>query len=176
MRKIYVIGTLHNMMPRHKKELIGILERMNPDQVLVEIAWSDLKAGKLAKYPKEMAVAYMWAVRKHKKAGGFDSKINIIKKSVTQRKAKEIEKKMFRRVRKLGWKELNKARHEHILDDLYDLLVDTRKHTMREREMLKNIRRLAGKEGRILIVTGAGHLPFFEKNLKGAVFPFRRKP
>ena len=39
--------------------------------------------------------------------------------------------------------------------------------------MLDNIKKLAIKEGKILIVTGAYHLDFFEQSLKEATFPYR---
>ena len=44
MRKIYIIGTIHNFIPEN--DLIQILERYSPDQVLVEITASDLKKKK----------------------------------------------------------------------------------------------------------------------------------
>ena len=68
MRKIIIIGTIHNMLPKHKKEIESILNKINPDQVLVEIDREiNLKSSQIKKYPKEMIFAYNWAIKNNKK-------------------------------------------------------------------------------------------------------------
>ena len=52
-------------------------------------------------------------------------------------------------------------------------LIDLDKEIKRESEMLRNIRNVIVKKGIVLILTGCGHLDFFEKNIKDAIFPFR---
>ena len=49
--------------------------------------------------------------------------------------------------------------------------VDINKLNKRQSEMLDNINKSMIGEGNILIITGCGHLEFFRKNLKSALFP-----
>src|SRR3989304_7600813 len=114
MRKIYIIGTVHNMMPKYEEELRSILEGINPDQILVEIVEEDLKSRKLGKYPKEMVFAYKWGIRHERKVDGFDSAVEIVKKSITRKKLKEVEKEAFRIIDRYGWKEMNKSKYDYI--------------------------------------------------------------
>lgn len=172
MRKFYLVGTVHNMFPKHKKEFAQILKRINPDQILVEIDKKDLKSSKIKKYPKEMVYAYKWAIKRKKKTDGFDYDINIIisnKKDLI--KAEKKEKKLIDRV---GWKELNKKKYSSVIDNIVNKIINKRKALNRRKLMLKNIKNRAIDNGKILILTGTGHLSFFERHIKGAIFPFRR--
>ena len=69
---------------------------------------------------------------------------------------------------------MNKAENLKKLDtDSAKNLVDSKKEEKREFEMLKNIKNSMIDNGKILIITGCGHLDFFEKHIINAVFPFR---
>jgi len=176
MRTVYIIGTIHNMLPTYTEELKLILENINPDQVLVEIVSQDLKSKNVRKYPKEMIYASRWGIKHNKIVNGFDSPIKIERKAVTKKELKEVEKDMFKVLGKYGWKELNKPNYDHIeeLDILADKIIDDTKHKLRQKKMLENIRKMMIKNGKVLILTGSYHLNFFEKNLKGALFPLRK--
>jgi hypothetical protein len=51
--------------------------------------------------------------------------------------------------------------------------IDWKKWKEREIEMLKNVKKRISLRGKTIIVTGCGHLSFFEKHIKNATFPFR---
>lgn len=172
MKKVYIIGTVHNMFPKHKRELTSILKRINPDQVLVEIDKKDLKSSKIKKYPKEMIYAYKWAIKRKKKADGFDYDINII---ISNKKVLiEIEKKITMLIDKIGWKSLNKKKYSLTIEKIVNNMLNKRKALNRRRLMLKNIKSREISNGKVLILTGVGHLSFFERHIKGAIFPLRR--
>lgn len=177
MRKIYIIGTLHNMLPKYKEELKSLLEDINPDQVLVEIVDKDLKTKKIRKYPKEMRFAYRWGMKHDKKTNGFDTPIDVVKKSVTKKELKKAEEEALSIIDKYGltWKDFNKPKYEHIkeIDILENQIIDRPKDKLRQRQMLENIQKMIIEDGTVLILTGAGHLSFFEQNIKEAIFPLR---
>ena len=177
MRKIYIIGTLHNMLPKHQEELESLLEELNPVQILVEIVRKDLETKNIRKYPKEMMFAYKWGIKHGKKTDGFDVPLDVVKKSITKRELKRVEKEAISVIDKYGltWKDFNKSKYEHIkeIDRLENKIIDRPKDKLRQRKMLENIHKMMIEDGSILILTGAGHLSFFERNLKGAIFPLR---
>ena len=177
MRKIYIIGTLHNMLPKHQEELESLLEELNPAQVLVEIVRKDLETKNTRKYPKEMRFAYKWGIKHGKKTDGFDAPLDVVKKSITKRELKRVEKEAISVIDKYGltWKDFNKSKYEHIkeVDRLENKIIDRPKDKLRQRKMLENIYKMMIEDGSILILTGAGHLSFFERNFKGAIFPLR---
>ena len=183
MRKIYIIGTIHNFIPEN--DLIQILERYSPDQVLVEITASDLKKKNFKNYSKEFKDAYRWCKKNKVKVNGFDywQKGWLQSKDMSKSEKIEyikIEKKLVKIVKRYGWKKFNKKKYEKLLDkyigkakksipyikEAYEIL------PIRQKKMLANVKKRMLKKGTIIILTGAGHLDFFEKNLK-AEFPYR---
>lgn len=173
MRKIYVIGTLHNMMPKHEKELTQILDKINPDQILVEIVRKNLKSPKIRAYPKEMQFAYRWGTKHNKKVDGFDASIYVDKKDTTKKEREKFLKEFMKIINKYDWQQWNKKKYDKISYDNLRKLIDFRKHRSRQNKMLQNIRKMMIKDGIILILTGAGHLSFFERHLEKAIFPLR---
>ncbi len=176
MKKVFVIGTVHSMMPKYKKELASILEEITPDQILVEIVDKDLKNKNTKKYPEEMVFAYKWGIKHKKRVDGFDAPISMIKKSVPKKRLKEMDKEVFKIIDRHNWKEWNKKKYDKDkeFEKFMDEVLDKDKHKLRQRKMLDKIRKMMIKEGKILILTGSYHLRFVEKNLKGAVFPLRK--
>jgi len=76
-------------------------------------------------------------------------------------------------MKNLTWKDMNKKNNLMLLDvSSEEKLIDKKKEIKREQEMLKNIKKKLGT-GNTLIITGCGHLNFFERNLKNAIFPLR---
>ena len=174
--KTYVIGTVHNMIPKYKEELKSIFENINPDQMLVEIVQKDLFGNNFKKYPKEMVYAYRWGIKNKKIVNGFDVPITIIKKGISKKRLKELEKEAFRILSRHNWKEWNKTKYDKNkeFDKLMKRVLDFKKHRIRQNKMLTNIQKMMIKDGKILILTGAAHLRFFKRNLKKAIFPFRK--
>lgn len=173
-RELIIVGTLHaGLTPNH--ELRGVLERFIPDQLLVEITKSDLRKKNFSKYPPEMVHAYRWA-RKHKrKVDGMDSSINEVRPYVSKKQLKRADSEALKLLKRhrWDWKDANKRKVQDFLDHFYKGMFDQRLVKKRNKEMVANIRKSTIKHGTIIILTGAGHLKYFEKYLRNALFPFR---
>jgi len=176
MGEIYIIGTEHDMLPRRKNEFQSLLKTLNPDQILVEIVQKDLKSGKTGKYPKEMVFAAKWGNKNKKVVMGFDAPIEIARKDNTKQRYIDVLNKVRKLVKGLSWEDINRKSYPHKTEvsRLIMELIDKKKHDAREKQMLKNVRKMTLKDGKILILTGAMHLDFFEKHIKGAIFPLRK--
>src|SRR3990167_10061942 len=155
MMKITIIGTLHKGLTSNK-ELRGILEKIKPNQILLEIQQADIDNNNLEDYSDEMIFAYKWAKNKNIHVNGFDSKINTLSKIMTKEDEKEIIKKQKEIVkeRNFSWKELNKEKNLGILEEIENKLINKDKWTQRENEMLANIKKVINSEGIIIILTG----------------------
>lgn len=174
MKKLIIIGTLHGGLTP-SEELIAEIERHRPDRVLVEIAKDDIKNVTLAKYPPEMIAAYEWARAKGIDVHGYDTGLSTFRDGAGEAENNALIKKQDERLGSLTWKDLNRKEHDTLLNvDELDKVVDHNKEAEREQAMLVNINRLILAEGTTVIITGTGHLPLFEKNLKEALFPLRK--
>jgi hypothetical protein len=175
MPKIIIVGTLHGGITPNN-ELKEVLEELNPDQLLVEMKNKGLIDNKTEEYPSEMIFVYNWAKENNIKVFGFDSDIDTFREGVTQEDNQAIIEKQDRAMGNLSWKDFNIEENNKLLDvEGIENLINPEKEKMREMEMLKNIQNNIIKNGTVVIITGAGHLNFFEKNIKDAVFPFRGK-
>lgn len=174
-RKIIVIGTLHAGITPND-ELKEVIESFEPDQLLVEIANDDIVKNDVNAYPPEMICALEWAKSNAVKVAGFDSKTSIFLEGTLpddNQAMLEKQKEVIKNV-SLSWKDFNASGNEKLLDVVgSDELIDQNKEKAREYEMLKNIESNIIERGTIVIVTGVGHLDFFERNIKDAIFPFR---
>lgn len=172
-KKIIVIGTLHaGITPNN--ELKEVIERLKPDQLLIEIANDDIAENNLSSYPPEMIFALEWAKINNIKVVGFDSKINVFREGVMPKDNQAMIEKQKKIIKKISWKDFNKIENEKLLDvDGLDELIDHDKERARENEMLKNIEANIIERGTIVLITGTAHLNFFERNIKDAIFPFR---
>ena len=173
MRKIIIIGTLHAGLT-DEIELKHLLEKYNPDQVFVEIAQEDIDKGKINSYPPEMISIYGWAIEQDIVVNGFDSKINTLRERLTNKDNQAVIEEQKKIMKNFNWKDMNKEKNNGLLHiPSLDLLVDKEKEAKRELEMLAKINSVMVSQGTVLIVTGCGHLNFFEKMLPDAIFPLR---
>jgi len=184
MRKTFIIGVIHNFVP--KKDLTELLEKYNPDQIMVEVTASDLKNKNFKNYGKEFKDAYKWCKKNKRKVTGFDywkkgwPQSEDMSKS-EEKEYKKIEKILVKIFKKYGWKKFNKKKYEKLLDKYVDKAKESVPYIkeiyeilpIRQKKMLLNVKKRALKKGTILILTGVGHLDFFQKHLK-AEFPFRK--
>lgn len=107
---------------------------------------------------------------------GFDSGVDTFREGVTREDNQAIIEKQDRAMENLSWKDFNIEENNKLLDvEGIEKLIDPEKEKMREMEMLKNIQNNIIENGTVVIITGAGHLNFFEENIKDAIFPFRKK-
>ena len=121
-----------------------------------------------------MIFAYNWAKKNKIKLNGFDSRLNSFKRGKNKGDNNKLIEEQQRLMKDFNWKDMNKAKNLKILNiDFKKRIIDPEKEAKRESEMLKNIKKVMIKEGLILIITGCGHLDFFEKKIKTAIFPFR---
>jgi len=173
MRKIIIIGTLHSGSTP-EDELEKVLQEYDADQIFVEISEEDIGNRELKDYPKEMVFAFNWAEKKGVKVNGYDPKTDIFRKGMTELDNKKVIEEQEGLMEEFNWKDMNKVVNLRKLDtEAGKNLVDPDKAEEREFEMLGNIEREMIHKGVILILTGCGHLDFFEKHIKGAIFPFR---
>ncbi|MDO8513036.1 MAG: hypothetical protein Q7S37_00845 [bacterium] len=171
MTKIIIVGTLHAGITPNS-ELEEVIESYKPDQILVEIKNEDIIKDNVDSYPPEMIFAYQWAKKNGIKVAGFDSDIDVFKEGITDadnQRLIEQQKKLI----KTSWKEFNKKENEKLLDIEGIDIVDHQKERERELDMLRNINKIIINSGVVLIITGCGHLNFFEDNIDRAIFPFR---
>ena len=173
MRKIVIIGVLHaGLTP--ESELEEVLEKYGPDQLLIEIVEKDIIERKLDSYPPEMVFAYTWAKKKKVKVSGFDSKTRILKAGMTEEDNQKVVDDQKMLMKNYSWRDMNQMEYLRKLNTHSARnLIDPKKEEKRELEMVRNINTLMIKEGKILVITGCGHLIFFEKHIPSALFPFR---
>jgi len=178
MQKVYVIGTIHGgYVPQD--ELREELAKLKPTQLLLELPDKSLKEIKRSDDIRdEMMCAYEWATKNKVPVYCFDTNRNTFRKGIT------INSPVFKKLidyqlmmlksNKISWKDFNKKKNDSFLDHpLEDKVSDPVKLAKRDKEMLENIQKHMVSDGNIVILTGAGHLPFFEKELSEAIFPFR---
>jgi pheromone shutdown protein TraB len=179
MKNMYVVGTLHQgCVP--EEELVDVLESFKPDQLFLELPDEPLedivKSGDIR---DEMIYAYQWAKKNNILVHCFDSEINTFRDGITvdspEFKKLLVEQTEILKNSKITWKQHNKKQYDSLLDHpLIAVISDPAKELQREKDMLQKIRKHSIQEGVILILTGAGHLSFFESELPEATFPFRR--
>lgn len=173
MRKIYFIGTLHGGCTP-ENELEEILSNLAPDQLMVEIQQKDIEGKNFNSYPDEMIFAYTWAKNKDIPVYGMDTAVSDITKGKTEEDNQRVMDMQIKIIHQHDWKDFNKEEYGKLLDipELLEL-VDKKGANLREREILVNILKNAISKGIIVVLTGAGHLTFFEKELPEAIFPLR---
>lgn len=173
MRKIIIIGTLHvGLTP--KNELQELLDRFKPDQLLVELSNDDIINDKIGLYSDEMLFAYDWAKDNDVLVNGFDANISVLSAAKNEEDNNEVIEEQKKIIEKYSWKDFNKTSYLKLLNTEKEArLIDRKKWDLREEKMLENILENIIPEGMVLIVTGSGHIPFFEKNIKDAIFPLK---
>ncbi len=180
MRKIFIVGTIHGQYTPDA-ELREVLEDLKPDQVLVELSeapTTEMKDRLI--YATEMVFAYNWAKDKGLTVGTFDvdDQHSYFKegKGPNDPEYKKLMEKQQAIIKEHSWREFNHEALNELLDDpLIPILFDIKSDEKREDQMLENLTRLMFKEGRIVIVTGAGHLKFFESKIPDVKIPLRDK-
>lgn len=179
MKEVLVIGTIHlNWTP--KDELEEALRNLRPDKLHVELSPEELNKPREDSIRDEMFVAYDWAARNNIPVSVFDIDEDILKDGVTGKEsefmAHELKEKEL--LKNYTWKDLNSAKpwQEPVIAALEKEIVkkyfNKEKSELREHKMLKNVKD-GLIEGRNVIVTGAGHLNFFEREIPSAELPFR---
>jgi len=168
---LYFIGTLHAGITSNN-ELGLLIEEISPDQILVEIAQEDLEKNNLDGYPPEMIFAYDFAKNNNILVNGFDLKINVLKAGVTEEDSQRLILLQKKIVGDRSWKDFNRSEDEKELNKV-DNITDWNKWRNREIELGKNIRKIILKGKKVLVITGCGHLDFFEQLFEKATFPLR---
>lgn len=171
MRKIYIIGTLHGGCTP-ENELEEILTNLKPDQLMVEIQQKDIDGKNFNDYPNEMVFGYKWAKDQNIPVYGIDTDISDIAEGKTDEDNQKVMDMQIKIINQHNWKDFNKKGYVKLLDVPGELeLVDKEKADLREREMLENILENVISKGTVVVLTGAGHLAFFGKELPEAIFP-----
>ncbi len=182
MQRVVIIGTLHlGLTPLN--ELKSTLETLKPNQVLVELPQNIEDKIKTESSSNEMVFAANWAQINNIPVGCFDvDEGNTLKDGISENNEDYLDlvKQQVSEIKAFSWKELNndrlwrEGRLGKIERKLYTDCVDNKKDEAREERMLENIKRLMLPNGTIVILTGIGHLNFFEKNLPDSEILFRK--
>ena len=172
-KTVIIIGTLHLNSTPHR-ELEEALKSLKPTQLLVEITQKDLRTGSIASFPDEMVFAAQWAQKDNIPVAGFDSLIRVKKEGVRKEDERRVIEKEANLLQRYSWKDMNRERTYKKLESVGKLIIDQQKWDLREKEMLKNITSVIAPTGTVVVLTGVGHLSFFEKVFPDALFPFRK--
>ena len=172
MKKIYFIGTLHGRTP--KNDLESMLNKLNPDQLILEIQQTDIENKNLNSYPDEMVFGHNWAEKNNVSIYGMDTAFSEIADDKDEEDNQKVIALQDKIITNHDWKDFNKEEYLKLLEIPEEKeLIDEEKSNLREQEMLKNMLSNAILKGTIVVLTGAGHLAFFEKELPEAIFPLR---
>ncbi|OGD32486.1 hypothetical protein A3C91_02545 [Candidatus Azambacteria bacterium RIFCSPHIGHO2_02_FULL_52_12] len=168
---LIVIGTLHaGLTPEH--ELLKLLEKYSPTQLLVEIGDNKLGTEKMASsYPPEMLFAYQWAKNKGINVRGFDSGIDTLKEGLTEKDNQRAIEESKAAMKGMTWKDLNKEANQKVFEPIDAWLIDPEKEKARTEEMLANLERVIARGGTVVVVTGCGHLNDIRERFPTALFP-----
>lgn len=180
MNRTIIVGTLHLGLTR-KNDLLKLLEEIRPDQLLVELPEEKSARERAARFSDEMNFAAMWAGTKGIPVAYFDTEESVLKDGISDEDATyhELVRRQVEEIKAFSWQELNKkepwreGRLASAQQAFWRECIDPHKWEHREEEMLKNIQRLKQAHGTVLILTGSGHLDFFERELPEAELPFR---
>ncbi len=111
-----------------------------------------------------MRFALQWAEKRGLVVVGFDSPIDTKKEGKTKEDEQQVIARQVAVLKEVDdWKLFNKKEYLRRITD-HDLL-DPQKYLSRNKEMLCNIEQQLPEEGIVVIITGAGHLDFFEGHL-----------
>lgn len=170
MLQLNIIGTLHaDITP--DDELIAQIEKLQPDALIVEITQEAIDKNELDSFPSEMQAAYMWAKDNNIPVFGMDVDIDITKPGISE-DSPEVQAhiaKAKKLIEQHSWQDFNKPEINKLLRD--DDFINQEKFLERDRIMADNIRKNA--KGKTVIITGCGHLEFFENEFPQAKFPLR---
>jgi pheromone shutdown protein TraB len=180
MNRIIIIGTFHlGLTP--KNDLLKILEDIKPDQLLVEFPQEESARVHASQHSDEMDFAVTWAATKTIPVDYFDADVSILRNGISEENPEyqQLVNEQVEEIKAFSWQTLNKkepwqeGRLASIERTLFRKFFDPQKWTDREEQMLENIKKIKSTQGTVLILTGAGHLDFFERELSEAEFPFR---
>jgi hypothetical protein len=174
MRNIFLLGTVPCMMPEKAFELNLLLKVMNPDQIFVEVTDNDLMNTE-GYMNDEMLFIVEWAKQNGKKIVGhcFATDCTLL---LEENRKKTLTEEFSHLIAGNNWKAFNKIDTE-VYNRFYNLcamMIDMKKVEDKQMKMLGIIENKMVNHGKILVVTEALNLKFFEENLKNAVIPLRR--
>ena len=176
-QKLYIIGTLHGEYT-NKVELKEVLERISPDQLLVELPPRSVDALKEeGEWRDEMLYANEWATQKGIPVVFIDVEAdNPFRDGYTPEtpEYKELLARLEQKISQYTWKEFNRAEtNAHLNDPMEEVLFDKTCEVEREQKMTENIRQAMQSDGVVLLLTGTAHLDRFEKEFPNASLPLR---
>lgn len=170
MRKIYIVGTSHQKITtEYKRELNYLFSKINPDQIFVEKLKIELSQKKFRDDRPEMKIAYDWSLKNNKLVNAYDYKQSIIRRGVENSEIDRANVQLTKITNSIGWKELNEFNNIEIIKNILVPLLDENKYKNREDHMLRNINKTILSNGRILILCGTLHVPFFKSKFKEVI-------
>jgi len=171
-KQILVYGTVHNMIPT--KELNAILDKNQPDLILVDEYQDNIKMNRLNQSPQEVKDAIAWANANYVNIFGFGLRRTVVKKPLPSKKQlAEVAAAQKKILKGKSWKDANKRELASLEAKAAEPVIDQKALAQNRKQMLARINEYLPTGNKVVIFVGAAHLEFFQKNLPDAVFPLR---
>ncbi len=168
-KPLYVVGSMQS-----DKIVKGVLETLNqykPEQLFLEVLDEHVKSDEVYTYSVDFVAAYIWAKDNDVLVNGFEFPTDYIKPILQQ--TLESIRNLQSRCELSDFRELNKRSYDHLFADFESQLFKTSELEKRRNGMINNIKTARQSDRTGLVLVGLGHLPYFEKNLTDATFPYR---
>lgn len=170
MSPLYIVGTTHK--EHNKKGLLEVFIELEPSQLLLELNEEDIQSCKVKSHPVEMSWAYRWGLENKKIVNGFDHEIPCRYK-VPIEEIPSFFAPIAEEYNSYDFRKMNKREYTNIMQDIEEQIFVEEDLLNRREGMVRNIRSLRDPSVAGLVLTGVGHLWFFEKQLPEAIFPYR---
>jgi len=170
MNELYVIGT-----SQLESAIIGIVELLNsfsPSQLFIEMTDDDVKTVDINHYEPDFIAAYNWARYNNVLIRGIDHSVSYFLDNIPFEAFLKIEE-LKNSFLDTDFKELNKRKYDEMYNNIISTFFNVEKYAERIEGMINNIRENMIYGAKSVALIGVGNLPYFEKNLPEAVFPFR---
>ena len=176
MRRFSIIGTAHLDDPGLFHALEAALDRLSPDQLILEMPDEAVAIGEVAGQKPEMVLAYHWARRRGVPVCGHEpTGLSVLRDGLTPEELVSLAQEMDTLIATLTVRRtidvfcqrgVPQSDAERRLSTVIDLLVDPDKALARTWGILAAIQRIAASEGDVLIVCGGAHVPHIAEALK----------
>ena len=167
-KEMFFIGTLHLGLT-NIGELLSLIKGFDPKLILVEIVDKDIASNNLSSYPVEMVEVLKFARFNNLDVKGFDVKIDVINKDLSNEDILKISNEQVDFIRNYSWKDFNKTELLKELNSISHNLFDKKNWDLRQSKMKKNIDKFS-KDKRCVVICGASHIPFFKNEFEKAKF------
>jgi len=178
MRRFFVIGTAHLDRPDLFRAIEDALDRIEPDQLILEMPDAVVLRGEVERQKPEMVCAFRWAQRQGVPVRGHEpGEPSILRADLSPERIGELLKTLDQVVETLSVKATidlfcarrppTTAAEEDLASAIHEL-IDPEKAAERTRGVIEGVREVADLRGKIVIVCGGAHAARVVEALPGA--------